>query len=279
MQAVVKVIHVVHRDPESLERLKKKITREALVWDHLHHRHVTPFWGICYDQGYGPVPSLVCPYFKNGDLLYYLKTHQNVDRMALVRQAAAGLEYMHRHRVVHGDIKAANILINDNFEACLSDFGLSRILDVSGFTTNAMAGTFRWMAQELLRTNGADDEDRTPRVTTASDIWAFAMTVLEILTTRLPYCDVRSDVAVLLAVNEGARPARHSYPEISDDIWDILQACWVADPDLRPAMSTLLPDLVRGRRQRRRSASASLCRALKLFLRRVRAMGNRKRRA
>lgn len=69
------------------------------------------------------------------------------------------------------------MLINDNGEACLTDFGLSRILQTSGFTTKTSSGTWRFMALELIE---GEDEETLPKVTKASDVWAFAMTVLEV---------------------------------------------------------------------------------------------------
>jgi serine/threonine protein kinase len=66
----------------------------------------------------------------------------------------------------------SNILIKDDGEAALADFGLSRILEVSGFTTK-ISGTWRYMALELLG-------EGAPRVTAESDIWALAMTVVEV---------------------------------------------------------------------------------------------------
>lgn len=74
---------------------------------------------------------------------------------------------------MHGDLKSTNILMNDRLEASLTDFGLSRILEMSGFTTKTMSVTWRYAAPELL-----DNEE--PRVTAATDVWAFAMTVLEV---------------------------------------------------------------------------------------------------
>jgi len=75
----------------------------------------------------------------------------------------------------------SNILVNDDQDACISDFGLSRILEVTGFTTTSVGGTCRWMARELIAPpEPEDEEESTPRVTTESDVWAFAMTVLEV---------------------------------------------------------------------------------------------------
>ena len=66
--------------------------------------------------------------------------------------------------------------MNDQHEVRITDFGLSRILGESGFTTKSVGGTYRWMAPELLAPEG----EVVPQVTVASDVWAFGMTVLEV---------------------------------------------------------------------------------------------------
>ena len=73
-------------------------------------------------------------------------------------------------------------MINDNNEVCLADFGLSRFLETSGFTTTTVNGATRWMAHELLiLPDDYDDEIRNAGLlyTTATDVWAFAMTTIE----------------------------------------------------------------------------------------------------
>ena len=69
--------------------------------------------------------------------------------------------------------------MNDERQACIADFGLSRILGESGFTTKSVAGTCRWMAHELVELSDGEEES-VPQVTAASDIWAFGMTILEV---------------------------------------------------------------------------------------------------
>lgn len=76
-----------------------------------------------------------------------------------------------------------NILIDDNGSAVISDFGLSRILEESGFTPPNVCGTIRWMARELLI---PDDETIVSLVTESSDVWAFGMTSIEVLFLRTP---------------------------------------------------------------------------------------------
>jgi serine/threonine protein kinase len=70
-----------------------------------------------------------------------------------------------------------NILVNDKGEALLCDFGLARLLEYSGCTTDNIVGTARWMAPELIVSGPVL---KLPQVTTCTDVWAFAMTALEV---------------------------------------------------------------------------------------------------
>jgi serine/threonine protein kinase len=88
-------------------------------------------------------------------------------------QTCSLIAHVHLH-VYH----QTNILVNDKHEACLADFGLSRVLGESGFTTTSVGGTSRWMACELIMSS--NEEGNVPQVTAASDVWAFSMTVLEV---------------------------------------------------------------------------------------------------
>jgi serine/threonine protein kinase len=95
----------------------------------------------------------------------------------------------------------SNILINDNGEASLSDYGLSRILEISGFTTNTQSATWRyaapelfsednfnpvattgwrWIACELMADRSDEGGECIQRATIATDVWSFAMTVIEV---------------------------------------------------------------------------------------------------
>ena len=70
--------------------------------------------------------------------------------------------------------------MNDERQACITDFGLSRVLGELGFTTKSVAGTCRWMAYELITPSNEGEEETIPQVTAATDVWAFGMTVLEV---------------------------------------------------------------------------------------------------
>ncbi|KAJ6486663.1 kinase-like domain-containing protein, partial [Mycena sanguinolenta] len=111
------------RGPE-LRRIRLKFCREALVWKDLHHPNILPFLGIDRDS-FSSSLCMVSPWMKHGTVLNYLKTHGFANVNKLLYQIAQGLEYLHLHDIVHGDLRGANILIKEDWSACLADFGLS----------------------------------------------------------------------------------------------------------------------------------------------------------
>jgi len=144
--------------------------------------------------------------------------------------------------------------VNDEHEASIADFGLARILEATGFTTKSVGGTCRWMAYELIAPSDNDEDESVPRVTLATDIWAFGMTALEvgssishaaacltrvhlcqIFTGELPFFHIKFDTAVMLAVMKGGRPTRERYPAItliSGLCWNNV-GTWILLRDLR----------------------------------------------
>ncbi|KIM86393.1 hypothetical protein PILCRDRAFT_816348 [Piloderma croceum F 1598] len=219
------------------EGLDMKLLREARIWSQLDHPNIMRFYGVCYDLGRPSAPCLVCPYFKNGNVEQYLQINPAADRMKLVSQVADGVAYLHGRRIIHGDIKSRNILVSDDGEACIADFGLSRELEVSGFTAEFVRGTIRWMAHELLSYEYYGGS--VPLITAASDTWAFGMTALEILTGQIPFYWLHGNSTVILFVIHGGRPSHRDYPWISQGVWQVLEGCWHEHPAQRPSMLSL----------------------------------------
>jgi len=233
----VKIIRGIWNNAEYLEQHKVKLLREARVWSQVNHPNITPFYGVCFDLGPPSTPCLVCPYFVNGNLATYLQQNPLADRLKFVSQVGTGLAYLHRQKIIHGDVKATNVLVNNEHQACIADFGLSRILGASGFTTKSIGGTYRWMAYELIAYEF--EGNPTPKLTKVTDVWAFGMTVLEILTRRLPFFQFKSDGAVIGSLMRGDRPTHETSPEIDANVWSMLERCWHLNPSQRPSMDAL----------------------------------------
>ncbi|KAJ7878664.1 kinase-like domain-containing protein, partial [Mycena leptocephala] len=111
------------------------IKREASIWAPLEHKNLVPFFGVCDDIT--PYPVLISPLYKLGDVGGFLRrTRLLTDpiffvietnwRTKQVLGVASGLEYLHDHGIVHGDLKPSNVLVDEQFVPHICDFGISR---------------------------------------------------------------------------------------------------------------------------------------------------------
>ncbi|KAJ7936915.1 kinase-like domain-containing protein [Mycena leptocephala] len=210
-----------------VRQMRSAFCREALVWKDLNHLHLLPFIGIDGDS----FPSSLCmvsPWMEHGTVLNYIQDygHANTDR--LLSEIAQGLDYLHSHNIVHGDLRGANILINENWSACLADFGLSGLADATTSAhSSTRAGSIYWMAPELIIPERFGLKfARTP----ASDIYAFGCVCFELYTGRHPFSQL-SQTAVLFKIVFGERPERPSgSPPISDTLWHHVTEYWAEGP-------------------------------------------------
>jgi len=179
----------------------------------------------------------------------YLENNPHINRLPLIAQVADALSYLHKISIIHGDIKASNILINDEGRASLTDFGLSIILRPSRIRKTTGTWHFmvpdsieteaiRWHAPELLESDMEDGTSIQWR-TKATDVWSFGMTVVEIFTGRVPFFHLRNDAKVVVAIMAGDRPKREDCPTIKADIWRMIERCWAYDPNQRPSMANV----------------------------------------
>ncbi|KDQ09468.1 hypothetical protein BOTBODRAFT_642686, partial [Botryobasidium botryosum FD-172 SS1] len=221
----------------------QRAQREMKVWKRLRHPNVLPFIGSIA-LGSPTTLYMVSPWMDNGDLGYYLKTHPEADGTLLLTQIAAGVEYLHGSDpvVVHGDLKAANVLISETGEACLGDFGLSEVIfdlgddsrsrDVTNGNSSVFkfAGNPKWQAPELLY-----DEQRR---TTESDMFAFGRVIFEVYAMETPFASFTSSRIVSLVLL-GKHPSRPGGQEViarglNDAMWKFMERCCDTDPEKRP---------------------------------------------
>ncbi|KAJ6592819.1 kinase-like domain-containing protein, partial [Mycena capillaripes] len=108
---------------------------------------------------------------ENGNMMEFLKKEPNANRLSLMLDVALGLEYLHDQNVVHGDLKAINILVTQSRRACIADFGLSSIantmtLRFTHSTAHVRGGTARYQAPEIIQGGSLNHF--------GSDVYAFA---------------------------------------------------------------------------------------------------------
>ncbi|KAF9452111.1 kinase-like protein [Macrolepiota fuliginosa MF-IS2] len=220
------------------------LAKEGLVWGQLIHPNILPFYGIYYVDERHEQICLVSPWMDNGDLDTYLKQNPCVARTPLIHDIASGLEYLHSESVIHGDIKPANILVNDAGKACIADFGVSSIpvdqtLVYSQTVTTITACSYRWAAPELLEAGC--------RATLASDVWAFGCICYEILVGKVPFDDCIIDSQIICQLLRGTSPIKPvpitHQDQIDADMWKLVERCCVCVPQDRPSCKAILEEL------------------------------------
>ncbi|MCO5575430.1 hypothetical protein L7F22_029231 [Adiantum nelumboides] len=163
---------------------EKEFRAEVEIISRVHHRHLVSLVGYCIADRQR---LLVYDYVPNGTLEFHLHKRNDgafIDwptRLKIACGAARGLAYLHEDchpRIIHRDIKSSNILLDDNFEAQVSDFGLAKLTsDTNTHVTTRVMGTFGYLAPEYASSG---------KLTDKSDVFSFGVVLLELLTGRKP---------------------------------------------------------------------------------------------
>ncbi|KAI5117623.1 hypothetical protein M0805_001266 [Coniferiporia weirii] len=224
--------------------IPKKVLKEAYTWVRLSHPNIHRLHGYLYRDGCS-VPCLVSDFRENGTARCYIarEDFQPVLFWKFIRGIARGLSYLHKQGVVHRDLKGDNVLVSDNGDALLADFGLSAIIDPeqAGFTmTSSGHGAWRWTAAEYF-----DFENGPKFPTMAGDVWMFGSTCLELWSGQVPYHGI-NDLRLPTMIKSGELPTIPPTPQRSDfqrykeRVEALCTLCWVRDPKNRPRINVLL---------------------------------------
>ncbi|KAJ7814160.1 kinase-like domain-containing protein [Mycena olivaceomarginata] len=179
VEIALKVLRIFqeHNDA-TLENLRKKFFKEVLVWRYLEHPNIVPFLGVDSTTFPNLAMAMVTPWMSQGNVISYISGNSPCSpyAMSLLHNSIAGLKYLHSVNIVHGDLRGANILVDEDGRARLADFGLAVFIDseTTG-KSSTRSGTTRWMAPELL----CPPPGTSFRRTFASDMWAFGCVICE----------------------------------------------------------------------------------------------------
>ncbi|RLN50939.1 hypothetical protein BBJ28_00020065 [Nothophytophthora sp. Chile5] len=190
---------------------REQFRREADLWFALNHDNLITLYGACSENR----PFFICERATHGTLESYLKGKTRSDLWRSIWCASLGLQHLHGHGIVHGDLKCNNILVCENGEVKLADFGLSFDVNADGDTVDGgegAVGAFRWKAPEVL--DGA-------RATFKSDIYGFGMCIIEAVTGEWPWGKAMPDPAVRHHVVKAKKiPSRTQH--FNDAEWELV---------------------------------------------------------
>ncbi|KAF7362871.1 Kinase-like protein [Mycena venus] len=217
------------------------VLREIKLWSTLRHPNVLSFLGANHLDDR---PFIVMPYMRYGNAHDFLEKYTNCTPQPILADASRGLLYLHSKGIVHGDLKAANILVDNAGAGVLCDFGLSRVkADMTSRTRqreseNIGPGSRNWMSPELWRGS-------LPRK--SSDIYAFGMTIYELFSKEIPLGHILPQDLRHLVVEEDLRPdilGIDDKPVMPLNAWAITVKAWAKNPEERPAAGALCDMLV-----------------------------------
>jgi serine/threonine protein kinase len=188
----VAVKRVSHESKQGI----KEFIAEIVSIGRLRHRNIVQLLGYCRRKG---ELLLVYDYMTNGSLDKYLYSEEGTDtlewfqRFEIIKGVASGLFYLHERWekvVIHRDVKASNVLLDNEMNGRLGDFGLARLYDHgTDPQTTRVVGTMGYFAPELARTGKA---------TPLTDVYAFGIFIIEVTCGRRPIDNLVEDSSAIL---------------------------------------------------------------------------------
>uniref|UniRef100_A0A4W6FWE1 non-specific serine/threonine protein kinase n=1 Tax=Lates calcarifer TaxID=8187 RepID=A0A4W6FWE1_LATCA len=234
--AAIKVMEVTE---EEEEEIKLEIN---MLKSYSHHRNIATYYGAFIKKGPAGQDHqlwLVMEYCGAGSVTDLVKkTKGNClkeDWIAYIcREVLRGLSHLHSHHVIHRDIKGQNVLLTENAEVKLVDFGVSAQLDKTIGRRNTFIGTPYWMAPEVI----ACDENPDATYDYRSDLWSLGITALEMAEGAPPLCDMHPMRALFLI-------PRNPPPKLKSKKWSkrflsFVDNCLVKNHLHRPTTDALL---------------------------------------
>ncbi|XP_042676171.1 TRAF2 and NCK-interacting protein kinase isoform X3 [Centrocercus urophasianus] len=221
------------------EEIKQEIN---MLKKYSHHRNIATYYGAFIKKnppGMDDQLWLVMEFCGAGSVTDLIKnTKGNTLKEEWIayicREILRGLSHLHQHKVIHRDIKGQNVLLTENAEVKLVDFGVSAQLDRTVGRRNTFIGTPYWMAPEVI----ACDENPDATYDFKSDLWSLGITAIEMAEGAPPLCDMHPMRALFLI-------PRNPAPRLKSKKWSkkfqsFIESCLVKNHSQRPTTEQLM---------------------------------------
>ena len=212
--------------PLSRKKLRQEFTQEMRILAKLRHPCITTVMGAVISDD----PLLVMECMSNGSLRDLLSNQTfPLDpelSLPLLRDILQGMRFLHAADppILHGDLKSANVLVDQNYRAKISDFGLS------AKRRHGYVGTPFWMAPELLKGGLMSQE---------SDVYAFGITLWEVMTRKIPYAELELPTQEILERIKAGTLRPDCSQDLDSELAQCMEDCWSQDPAQRISFEDL----------------------------------------
>ncbi|TPX37127.1 hypothetical protein SmJEL517_g00945 [Synchytrium microbalum] len=230
----IKLIELDQFERNQIEELRKEIQIMSLC---KHPNLLRVYGSFVHDAKL----YIVTPFLSAGSCLDIMKTAypdgmEEAAIATILKQALAGLEYLHANKLIHRDVKAGNLLMASDGTVQLADFGVSSSLTDTGErkgVRKTFVGTPCWMAPEVMEQNGYDYK---------ADIWSFGITALELANGHAPFAKYPPLKVLMLTLQQDPptldiNSAKHKYTKAFKEMID---SCLQKDPTKRPTPDKLI---------------------------------------
>ena len=224
-EVAIKKINVLMDDKATDDFMK-----EVEILSSLSHPHVIKYMGMV--QG-GDASYIVMELAANGSLDKYMTTHHLTvyEKIKICLQIAQALEYLHSKGIVHRDIACRNVLLDDDMNAKITDFGLASADIQDTNTTKVAFGPIRWLPLEFINHK---------EYSFLTDSHMLGMMIYELLSEKPPYSETPDPIDVVLLIRKGIKPEMD--PDWEASIKELITMCW-AEKKHRLTMKQIVIDL------------------------------------